>query len=140
MSLMYRVIQRFNPRKPNDPRKYYAQVITRGEINLRELADEIADISTVSTVDTIAVIESLIQLIPRHITKGEIVRIGDFGSLSCGILSNGVDSENAPPASGRLHPQIQYVGAPCSGLYAVGSLSRACRVVYGYVVAVNGFV
>ncbi len=38
----------------------------RGEVILRELANEIADISTVSTVDTMAAIESLIQLIPKN--------------------------------------------------------------------------
>ena len=58
------------------------------------LAQEIADISTVSIIDTIAVIESLIQLIPKHITQGETVRLGDFGSFSIILKSNGADTEN----------------------------------------------
>ena len=48
-----------------------------------------------SVVDTMAVIESLLQIIPRHITEGEIVRLGDFGSFSLHLSSSGAESETA---------------------------------------------
>ena len=54
----------------------------------------IPDISTVSVPDTVAVIESLLQLIPRHITEDQIVRMGDFGSFGLRIGSVGAESEN----------------------------------------------
>jgi hypothetical protein len=38
MALKYRLIQRVNPRTPADARKFYAQVVTKGEVTLRELA------------------------------------------------------------------------------------------------------
>lgn len=94
MKLKYHLIQRVNPTSPDAPRKFYAKELKRSEINLRQLADEIADISTVSTIDTIAVIESLIQLIPKHIMQGDIVRLGEFGSYSAKISSSGVNDEN----------------------------------------------
>ena len=93
MALKYRLIQRVNPRMPEQQRKFYAQVVSKGEISVRELAEEIAEISTVSSVDTLAVIESFIQLIPKHLARGVMVRLGDFGSYSIGISSNGADSE-----------------------------------------------
>jgi predicted histone-like DNA-binding protein len=93
MALKYRLIQRVNPRTPADARKFYAQVVTKGEVTLRELASEIADISTVSMVDTMAVIEAFIHLIPKHLCQGEIIRLGDFGSYAIGLLSQGADSE-----------------------------------------------
>ena len=93
MALKYRLVQKGNPAKPDDPKKYYANAVTRGDISLRELAEEIAEISTVSVVDTMAVIESLLQIIPRHVTDGEIVRLGDFGSFSVRISSEGATSE-----------------------------------------------
>jgi len=94
MTLKYRLIQRVNPRLPNEPRKFYAKSLNRGDVKLRQLAQEIADISTLSTADTMAVIESLIQFIPKHITQGQTVRLGDFGSFYIGIRSDGVETEH----------------------------------------------
>lgn len=93
MSLKYRLIQRVNPRDPKGPRHFYAKAVGRGDVTLRELADEIAQISTVSTVDTMAAIEALIQIIPKHVAQGEVVRLGDFGSYTIGILSAGTPDE-----------------------------------------------
>ena len=93
MALKYRLIQRVNPNLPAEPRKFYAHVVTKGEITIRELAEEIAEISTVSSVDTLAVIESFTRLIPKHLSRGVMVRLGDFGSYSIGILSQGADTE-----------------------------------------------
>jgi len=99
MTLKYRTVHRLNPRNLTEPGKYYAKAVSRGDINLRQLAEEIAAISTVSSVDTIAVIESLIQLIPKHITSGETVKLGDFGSFYIGIKSRGTDKEDALTSS-----------------------------------------
>jgi predicted histone-like DNA-binding protein len=93
MSVKYRVIARRTPGKPEEEKLFYAQVVTKGEVSMRELATEIASISTVSIVDTLAVIEAFIQSLPRHLTKGEIIRLGDFGSYAIGLLSKGAVSQ-----------------------------------------------
>jgi predicted histone-like DNA-binding protein len=93
MALKYRLIQRVNPRNPEAPRSFYAKAVTKGDVQLRQLSQEIADMSTVSVVDIIGVIESFIQLIPRHLTQGDIVRLGDFGAFAIGILSEGAEQE-----------------------------------------------
>ena len=99
MALKYRLVQKGNPSKPEDPKKYYANAVKRGDVSLRALSREIAEISTVSVVDTMAVIESLLQLIPRHVTEGDTVRLGDFGSFSVRIASRGTASEDIFTAS-----------------------------------------
>lgn len=93
MSLKYHLIQKSNPRDLQAQRKFYAQAVTKDRVSIRQLAQEIADISTVSTVDTIAVIESFIQLIPKHLAEGEIVRLGDFGSFAVRLSSEGAETE-----------------------------------------------
>jgi predicted histone-like DNA-binding protein len=93
MAMHYKLVQKFNPTKPDDPRKWYANAVIKDDIALRELAKEIAEISTVSIVDTMAVIESLLQLIPRHVSRGEIVRLADFGSFLARLKSEGADTE-----------------------------------------------
>lgn len=94
MSLKYQLIQKVNPQNPDAKRKYYATAVKKNEITMRQLAKQIAQISTVSSVDTIAVIESLIELIPQHLMLGNVVRMGDFGSFSIGIKSEGIEEND----------------------------------------------
>ena len=92
MPIPYSLVERGNPRDPNAPKKFYAQVQFSGEVTLRELAEEIANISTVSVIDTKAVLESLLEVIPKHIKDGEIVRLGDLGSFAITLKSDGADT------------------------------------------------
>ena len=93
MSLKYRLIPKINPQNPEQPPKFFPVPITKNELRLRQLAEQSAQISTVSVVDTIAVIESLLQLIPQHLSQGELVRLGDFGSFAIGIRSEGAQQQ-----------------------------------------------
>ena len=92
MSLKYKLVQKGNPQQPDAPKKFYANPVRKDDLTLRTLANEIAEISTVSTVDTMAVIESLLQIIPRHVANGDTVRLGDFGSFSANIKSDGAET------------------------------------------------
>ena len=92
---LYRLIQKIMPGKPDDPKKWYAIGVSRGEITLRDLYREIALISTVSPVDTAAVVEAFLQLVPKYLCDGQIVRLGDFGSFSLRISSEGAETEGA---------------------------------------------
>ena len=56
------------------------------------MSKQIAEISTVSTVDTMAVLEGLLTIIPRQISNGNIVELGDFGTLWMRIQSEGSDT------------------------------------------------
>jgi predicted histone-like DNA-binding protein len=93
MAVGYSIIQRIKPGDPTAPRKYYAVAQSSGEASLRNLADQIAEISTVSSIDTLAVLESLLQVIPDHLLQSRIVRLGDFGSFRLTLSSDGADTE-----------------------------------------------
>lgn len=92
MAIPYTVIQRPNPSDPAAPRKHYGIAKSNGEVSLRQLADQIAEISTVSPIDTLAVLESLVQVLPDHLTEGRIVRLGDFGDFRVTISTEGADT------------------------------------------------
>ena len=92
MSTKYNVVARGNPADPEAPQKYYASIKSSGRVTLRELSRQIAEISTVSTVDTMAVLEALLILIPREISRGNVVELGDFGSFWMRIQSDGSDT------------------------------------------------
>ncbi len=99
MPVNYSVIPRKNPRDQAAPAKFYANAKSNGNVTMRQLAKQIAEISTVSTVDTIASIEAFLQVIPNHIADGKIVRLGEFGSFSLSISSEGSDAEDQVTSS-----------------------------------------
>jgi predicted histone-like DNA-binding protein len=108
MSVKYNVISRGNPANPEAPAKYYPSVQSSGRITLRELSKQIAEISTVSTVDTMAVLEGLLTIIPRQISNGNIVELGDFGSFRLRVQSEGSDTPEEVKASNvkRVMPRF----------------------------------
>ena len=75
-------------------KKYYASKVSNGEVTLRALAKDIASSSTVSMADVTAVLESMIETMPKYLGDGRTVRLGDFGSLTMGINSRGEEMSN----------------------------------------------
>ena len=69
------IVGKKNPQSPADPEKYYSQTKSNGDVDLRQLSTQIADISTVSTIDTMAVLEALVKVVPQNIAEGKIVRL-----------------------------------------------------------------
>ena len=95
MSIPFNVIPKPKPLNREEPMKYYAVAQSNGEVDFRTLAKEIAEITTVSLPDAVAALESLVMIIPRHIERGEIIRLGELGSIRITINSEGCDTEEA---------------------------------------------
>ncbi|MCK0204036.1 HU family DNA-binding protein [Ornithobacterium rhinotracheale] len=90
MAVKYNITERKNPQKRDEPGKFYANAKADGEINLKEIAQEIAGGSTtVSDTDVLAVLNDLIKVAVRHMSNGEIVKLGDFGNFQITISSEG---------------------------------------------------
>ncbi len=94
MAVTYNLVQRGNPAKKEEPKKFYAQAKSRGELTFKQLAKEISDGSTtVSDSDVLAVLNDLTKILRRHLSNGEIVRFGDFGSFQITLTSEGAETE-----------------------------------------------
>ena len=89
MPVKYKVVEMGNALQPAQPKKFYARQVSNGEINLRALAQEIAAASSLTVGDVHNVLDNLIDMVPKHIADGKIVRLGDFGSFNLAITSNG---------------------------------------------------
>ena len=89
MPVKYIIVPHKIPSKPDEPVSYYPRVKSSGEVSLREIAKDIAQESTVSPGDTMAVVESLLQNIPRYLAQGYIVRLGELGSFHLSIQAEG---------------------------------------------------
>jgi predicted histone-like DNA-binding protein len=89
MAIKYVTVPHKIPSKPDEPVLYFPRVKASGEITLREIAQDISNQSTLSPIDIIAVLEALLLVIPRHISEGKIVRLGEFGSFHLSIKAEG---------------------------------------------------
>lgn len=110
MAVSYSVVSKVNPSNREEPKKYYATVTSNGETSLRDLAKEIAEISTMSLPDVIGVLESVVMLVPRHIKQGKIIRLGELGSLRISISSDG--AENPEEVNAKLIKSNKFLFAP----------------------------
>jgi len=62
-------------------------------LSLKDLAKQIAMLSTVSRTDCVAVLTGLLEVVPLELLKGNIIRLGDLGSLRVTLSSEGAESE-----------------------------------------------
>jgi len=100
MAVKYKVIQRGQPGVTGGgQKKYYATSVADGEKDLEQLTKMIEKISTVSGADIRGVLYSLVDVMTDNLADGEIVRLGDLGSLRMSISSEGCQQEKDVTAS-----------------------------------------
>lgn len=89
MPVNFTVVAKKNPQKPNDPPKYYANIVGDGKTTLSDLAKHAATVSTVSKADILAVLESTFTKIADDVADGKIVYVGEYFTLQAGGSSEG---------------------------------------------------
>jgi predicted histone-like DNA-binding protein len=93
MSVKFKVVEKGNPGKPSEPKKFYASANADGEVTFRSLSKQIAQGSTtVSDTDVLAVLNDLNKALVLHLAEGKIVRFGDFGSFQVSLSSEGTET------------------------------------------------
>ena len=89
-SVSYSVVPRTNPAKPQLPVRYYAMAQARGVADVRSLSDRINSMCTVNPTDVMGVLVALETVVKDCLANGEIVRLGELGSLQMSLSSKGV--------------------------------------------------
>ena len=87
--LTYSVVERKDPKSPDMEGKYYAQAQARGEAGIRELSIRIQQMCTVTRADVMAVLIALEDVVADSLANGEIVRLGELGSLQVSLSGEG---------------------------------------------------
>lgn len=95
MAVQYIVIPWKDPKNPAATPVYYPRARTSGAVGVRELAEEIATISTLSTADIVAALEGLLLVIPKHIAEGKLVRLGELGTFRLTLQCEGSETPEA---------------------------------------------
>ncbi|MFZ1706735.1 MAG: HU family DNA-binding protein [Candidatus Nanogingivalis sp.] len=100
MPIYYKSVERINPLKPDEPKKFYASASTIKRTDLKELANSISKISTtVSHVDVYAVLMALTDEIKSRVVAGESIHLGDLGYFVTKLKSEGVEKADQVNAS-----------------------------------------
>ena len=90
--LTYSVVERKDPQNPEVAGKFYAQAQARGEAGIRELSQRIQQTCTVTRADVMAVLIALEDVVADSLANGEIVRLGELGSLQVSLKGKGADN------------------------------------------------
>ena len=93
MSIKFKVIERGQPGiAGGGVKKFYASANVSGEKTLAGLTREIEKISTVSGADIRAVLYAMVDAATVALAEGQVVRLGELGSLRVNISSKGEDT------------------------------------------------
>ncbi|GGH26617.1 DNA-binding protein [Sphingobacterium alkalisoli] len=108
MAINYNVVEIGKPGDLTAPKKFYARPVTAGEILLEDLAADISHASSVTEADVYAVLQSLVREIPRNISRGYIVRLGNLGSFRLGSNSTGNDTREEVNAANIVRTRLLF--------------------------------
>lgn len=90
--LNFKLVERVNPMDPNANNKLYPVKQAQETLTLRDFANRISRESTVSHMDAMAVLEGLLQILPKEVAAGKIIKLGDFGTFRTTISASGADT------------------------------------------------
>lgn len=93
--LTYSVVKKKDPTNPTGEGQYYGQAQARGVAGIRELSARIQQMCTVTRADVMAVLIALEDVVSESLSNGEIVRLGELGSLQVSLSSEGVAEKEA---------------------------------------------
>lgn len=100
MPIKFRVIEKAQPGVAGGgEKKFYASANVTGEKTLAGLTRDIEKISTVSGADIRAVLYALVDVMVGSLADGQVVRLGELGSLRVSISSEGMSTAEEVNAS-----------------------------------------
>ncbi len=109
MPINFIIVEKGNPSNPAEPKKFYGAAKAEGEVTFRSLSREIAEGSTTtSDTDVLAVLNDLNRCLVKHLSKGRIVRFGDFGSFQISISGEGAVTAEKYNSSYITKAKIQF--------------------------------
>lgn len=115
MSIKFKVIERGQPGVPGGgEKKFYASANVTGEKTLAGLTRDIEKISTVSGADIRAVLYALVDVMTSSLSDGQVVRLGDLGSLRVSIGSQG--QEKAEDVKASTITSSKVIFTPAKGI------------------------
>lgn len=89
MSILLKAIQRVNPLKKSEPKKWYPIQKSTGMIDETEVAELIADETTLNPAEALMAIRQLRKVLLRLLLNGNSVKLGNWGTFSVRLSTTG---------------------------------------------------
>ena len=94
MSIKYKVIEKAQPGVAGGGiKKWYAAIVTDGELTVDDLTNKIEKFSALSEADIRGVIIALENVIHEELINGKIIRLDKLGTFYPSLSSDGVAAE-----------------------------------------------
>ena len=87
-----KLIQRRNPKLPEDPKKFYASVVHDNVTDLERLSVAVSNRCTVRRADMYAALVALTEILSEDLSDGKVVSMGELGSFYINVKSEGADT------------------------------------------------
>ncbi|MFJ1352542.1 HU family DNA-binding protein [Capnocytophaga canimorsus] len=109
MSIKYKVIEKGQPGVAGGgTKKFYANVVTEGELSVDDLVKQIEKFSALSEADIRGVIIALENVIQQGLADSKIIRLEKLGSLYPTLSSSGVATEKEFTANQIKSVSVNY--------------------------------
>ena len=108
MTLLYKKIQRVNPLKKDEPRKWYPVVKSLGTLSEKEVAKRISDDTTLNPKEAEMALAQLEKVLVSGLLDGYTVKIGDWGTFQVTVNATGADTEKDATASKITKVNIRF--------------------------------
>lgn len=127
-TVSYSVALRYNPIDKEEPPRYYARAQANGDISIREICERIQQNCTVTKADVHAVLVALEDVVIDSLKGGEIVRLGDLGTLQISLLSKAATTEKECDSSCIKKARIRFrPGIALSGMLTSLSYKKVSK-------------
>jgi predicted histone-like DNA-binding protein len=97
--MKYKLVERRNPLKSAEPKKWYANSVNAGRFTVRNFAKEIAGLSSLTCGDIENTLDNFPEELPTFLKIGMSIQLGQFGTLRLILASEGADTPKAFKAS-----------------------------------------
>lgn len=106
--MKFKAVQKTNPQDRDAEKKWYAQIVTDGEVTIDMLVDEIEKFSALSEPDIRGVLIALENVVQKRLSEGKIVRFEQLGSLYPSLSSTPSDTQEEVSAANIQTIRVNY--------------------------------
>ena len=92
--LKLKLIQKKNPKVPEEPKKFYASAVHANALSLDDLATAVSDRCSLRRADVHGVLVALMDIIPNELIAGKVISLGNLGSFYVNVKSEGAPTED----------------------------------------------
>jgi predicted histone-like DNA-binding protein len=111
MSILYNKVERGNPSKPEEPKRWHPVLKSTGLVKEKEVARRVADETTLNPKEAEFAVAQLFKVVTDYLLNGKTVQLGELGSFRLTVKSEGAATEAEVTATQIKHVNIRFTAS-----------------------------